>query len=436
LPALSEWETRTFPGIALSEGDRGLLARLGEEAESRLVVDELRDGLRVRARSWVGVVRLETVELRILPKLAGEQLGLVQMLEVTEGLEGLWRLEADATLDVSGGSLLDLVALLFAEATEGVLRRGLMPDYQEREEDLPVVRGRILADRQVLRRFGRLDRIECRFDELEQDVDENRLLVAALRVAVRRVVTPGVQRRLGRLRAVLEPVCTPEAADLRTLRHSLTYNRLNTHYKQAHTLAWLILDALGVDDLLTPGSTRSFAFLLNMNRLFEQFVERLLEAVLGGVGYRVDGQLVHSSIIWNATTEKYYARVIPDILIRLPKRPSARLAVDAKYKLYDQKKIASADVYQAFLYAYALSKGTDHHTEAPARLPTSILIYPSATSATQQLALEVRPLQAPPGARILALGLSIPAALSEFKARKPGPITEKLRALAMELLQP
>ena len=161
---------------------------------------------------------------------------MVRLLEFTSGLEGLWRFETEAAVEVAGDSLLDLVALLFAEATEGVVRRGLMAGYIEREEDLRVVRGRILADRQILERFGRLDRIVCRFDELEHDVDENRLLVAALRVAARHVETPSVHRRLGRLRAVLEPICDPSEVDLRGLRRSITYNRLNAHYERAHSL--------------------------------------------------------------------------------------------------------------------------------------------------------------------------------------------------------
>lgn len=53
------------------------------------------------------------------------------------------------------------------------------------EDDLPVVRGRLLGDQQVPRRFGRVDRLICRFDEHEQDILENQLLVAALRQLIR-----------------------------------------------------------------------------------------------------------------------------------------------------------------------------------------------------------------------------------------------------------
>jgi len=37
------------------------------------------------------------------------------------------------------------------------------------------------------------------------------------------------------------------------------YNRLNEHYREAHALAWLILDGLGIEDLYTGGAHRTFA---------------------------------------------------------------------------------------------------------------------------------------------------------------------------------
>ena len=421
LPTLREWETRSFRGVRLSSADRALVERLGDAGEGRLQIDELRDGLRVRARSWIGVVRLETVEIRIVPKLAGDHLGLVRLLEFTSGLEGLWRFETDSLVEVAGDSLLDLVALLFAEATEGVVRRGLMAGYIEREEALGVVRGRILPDRQMLQRFGQLDRIICRFDELEHDIDENRLLVAALRAAARRVITPSVHRRLGRLRAVLEPVCDPTGLDLRMLRREITYNRLNAHYEQAHGLAWFVLRALGINDLLDPGSTRSFAFLLDMNLLFERFVERLVGRVLDSRLYQVDAQVAHSSIIWDETTQRPYSRVRPDLVVRRRGTVDHRLAIDAKYKLYDDRRVAPSDIYQTFLYAYALSsRGTGAS-------PTALLLYPASSSERRPIRLKVRSLHTRQGADIVGMGIPIPDALNELQCNEDGPVRSALR---------
>ena len=90
------------------------------------------------------------------------------------------------------------LALLLAEECRRVVRAGLLADYIEREEDLPILRGRLLLDRQVLRRFGRLDRLECRHDEHERDILENRILAAALRACGRRAAACRCPPQCGR----------------------------------------------------------------------------------------------------------------------------------------------------------------------------------------------------------------------------------------------
>jgi 5-methylcytosine-specific restriction enzyme subunit McrC len=427
LPSLHEWEVRVFEGVRLSEEDRRLADRLRSGQDGRLEVEELRAGLRVRATAWVGVVRFESVEIRIAPKLTGDQLGLVRLLEYVSGIDAFKRPKGDVALEASGMNLLELVSLLLAEATEEVLRRGLLAGYLQCEDAIPVVRGRILADQQVRRRFGVIDRVHCRFDELEHDVDENRLLAGALRVAARRAKTPSLHRRLTRLRAVFEPICDADLLDLRAIRKGMTYNRLNSHYQRAHRLAWLVLDGLGVDDLLAAGSTRSFAFLLNMNLLFERFVERLVEACLSPREYRVELQHAYSSVIRNIDTDKPHGRVIPDIVVR--RRGVGlghRTPVDAKYKLYDEKTLAPSDVYQTFLYAYALGSA------AAGESPRALLFFPASGGAQSTLRLAVRPLTGRRAAEITAIGIPIPAALSELVEDRDGPVKTGIRRLLLD----
>ena len=430
LAPLSEWKTEFFPGIHLSRADRELVDRLGNIGAGRIQIDELRDGIRVHTSSWIGSVRLETIEIRVLPKLAGDHVWLARLLEFTSGIEGLSRLCADASVRVVGDSLLDFVALLFADSTERVLRNGLMSGYIEHEEDLGVVRGRILADRQILQRFGQLDHIACRFDEFHQDIDENRLLLVALRAALRRVLSTGVRRRLVRLHSVLAPVCDPTGLNLRNLRREISYNRTNAHYKQAHDLAWLVLDALGIDDLLAPGSTRSFAFLLDMNLLFERFIRRLVEQLLDPRLYQVEYQVRNSSVIWDLTTDRSYSRIVPDLLVSRRGDPNSRLAIDAKYKIYDGRAIASADIYQTFLYAYALS------TRRGGSKPTALLLYPIAIhqSRAKTIRLEVRSLETSQSADIVAMGIPIQAALLEIRSAEHGPVGTAIRRAILKVL--
>ena len=410
LGPLTEWATRVFDDVELTPEDRTVVGKLSQSADSRLQIEELRQGVRVRTRSWVGVVRLPTVEIRIVPKVTGDKLGLVRLVEYATGLDALTRLGDGATLDASSDSLLELFVILFVEASERVLRRGLLSGYVEREDDLPMVRGRILGDRQVLKRFGQLDRIVCRFDELEHDVVENQLLTAAMRVASPRVNSVGLQRRISRLRSVLEPICNTDKLDLARARATLTYNRLNAHYETAHRLGWLLFDAMGINDLFTPGETRSFSFLLNMNRLFERFVTRAIEQVLPVARYRVTSQFSLKSVVWNVSRQRPYTNIIPDVVVERREESDRRVVIDAKYKLYDERGFDPGDIHQTFLYAFALG------TTSPDAVPTSLLLYPATAEEPKNTRLRIRRLSGGVGAEIVGIGLSIASLLKELTA--------------------
>jgi 5-methylcytosine-specific restriction enzyme subunit McrC len=188
-----------------------------------------------------------------------------------------------------------------------------------------------------------------------------------------------------RLLAIFQEACRPDDLDLEGIRHRMTYHRLNEHYRNPHALAWLILDGLGTKDVLVTGETNCFAFLIDMNRLFEMFMFRLVDTLLAGSAMRVHYQRADRSIILNASTGQPYARVVPDILVeRSAAGTTARLAIDAKYKLYDERKLSSSDVYQSFLYAYAYGAAG-----GPA-LPAALLVYPSSSRSSHAVRLRVR----------------------------------------------
>jgi len=207
MPALEmrEWTTRLLAGVALTDSDRRLASALGD-GEPRLIVDELRDGVRVTARSWIGVVRFDSFEVTVVPKVAGGNLGVLHMLEYASGFRALEPLESERSLAVAKrGRLPDLIGLLLADATRLLVRDGLLSDYVTREETLTTLRGRLRVDDQVRRRFLQVDRLECRFDEHETDIVENRLLAAALAIARRVCVDDGVRRSVGRYHSIRRP---------------------------------------------------------------------------------------------------------------------------------------------------------------------------------------------------------------------------------------
>ena len=406
----SEWQHAVELGVGLTEEDRSILHSLDQVGERKLVVEELREGLRVRATSWVGIVRLATIEIRVAPKLPGDHIALARMIQLCCGVDGLRLLPQSTTFDPASESLLELIALLFADEAWRVVRRGLARHYVEREEVLGQVRGRILTDRQVLKRFGRLDRIHCRFDDLEGDVDENRLLLAGAVAATRHVRSVTLRRSLERLRSVLMLTCDVSEFDPRGVRKELVYDRLNAHYEAAHGLSYLLLDGLGLDDLLFQGTTRGTSFLIDMNALFERFVEVVFRRALEGRRVSVEAQLPMRSVLWDVGKNAPYGTVRPDLVIR---RDDGRvLAVDAKYKTYDVHDVSSADLYQLMIYALATCR--PRAGEEPS-LPKALLVYPASAAQSVNVVVEARSLGGSAEARVRTLALSIPEVLRELE---------------------
>lgn len=416
--AVGEWDRLQIPGVTLTAADCKLLGRLEALGEGRLRVEADATGLRVQTRSWVGLVRLGSVQINVVPKLAGEYVGLVRLLEWLADLDELTDLGSDPQIDLGGSHLLDLVALLFVREAERVLRRGARSDYVVREESLPVLRGRLLFDRQLRRRLGRVDRLECRHDDRSADIFDNRLLLAAAERCTARVTHVGVRRRASRVRARLARIC--DAREVALPRRPIPYDRLNAHYRHAHELAWLVLEgAQGLDDLYAAGDTRSFAFMLDMNRLFERFVEQVMRLAVSARGAQLFAQRRWGSIIRSADTGRTYRGITPDVMV-CTSDPPASVPVDAKYKRYSGKKVDREDLAQLFLYTASLG------AQPGGRPSLGLIVHPAESRELERVPLSVRRMAGGELVRIDVLGIPIPRVLNEVAGGGHGAVVGEI----------
>src|SRR5690606_11407541 len=118
--------------------------------------------------------------INIRPKYAGNELGVLKMLEYAGGYRALHDIGSDRHLPPAGSDLLDLLCHLLSVEATTVVRDGLIHDYTTEDEALTVLRGSLRFREQAIRRFGQLDALECRFDDFHADVIENRLLRTGL----------------------------------------------------------------------------------------------------------------------------------------------------------------------------------------------------------------------------------------------------------------
>jgi 5-methylcytosine-specific restriction enzyme subunit McrC len=430
--ALAEWRSGTLRDVHMAERDLRLAARLRAlPRDAQLDVQPSEGGVAVRSTGAVGLVRFTTFEVRVDPKLPGDHVQLFRLVEFASGVDGLVQLAGSPRLRGADANLLDFIVELLSSATDRILAAGLRADYVERENDLPALRGRLLPDRQELERFGLYDRVLCRYDEHEHDIPDNQLLALALAHGSHVATLPRVRRRARALAALLEELCDPRMLDVALGPEAFTYSRQNKHYRTAHALSWMVLQEQGPDEALATGQARLRSFLIDMNTLFERFLERALRVAVQPVGLGVETQR-SDSIFWRPDLRTRYARVRPDLLLQRAERPHARVPLDAKYKRYDNGKVDVDDLTQVFLYAYAY-----RDPEATGIPPRALLVHPSETPGEPRVTpLQVRSVaERVVDAELTVVAVHIPTVLNEADAGG-GPSLDGLRELSLRTLPP
>ncbi len=314
----------------------------------------------ITAQNLVGTLVVDDLRVLIRPKIRPENLFL--LLEV--GLdEHAWRQEA---FDYAKkADLLPSVIAFYARTLETTLARGLLRSYRHQEDRLVALRGRINTSAQF-RQAGVALPVACRYDEYTPDIAENRYLKAATRLALRVPrIDPEDRRRLLQQVASLEDVAD-EIMPADYLDRIPT-TRLNVHYQPVLRLARLLLENLTLAD--RRGQHAASSFVVDMNRLFENFVtQRLRRALRGHLEVR---DQVNSHL-----DTRRQVPIRPDLIFR--RRGHEVYVADIKYKLTDDARARTSDYYQLLAYATALD------------LPEGVLIYCLADGGRPERTVTVR----------------------------------------------
>ena len=423
---LGEYTTRRILVPAPTTSDLALADRLQGE-DGRLKVTWLSGGdVEIISTSWVGVVRFSAFDAVVVPKLVGGALNVLRMLEYATEVDMLRRLPDLRPLPADGADLLDLICLLLAEETKALVRGGILRNYHVVDDQLTVLRGRLMLREQFTRHYGQVHHLECRFDEYDADVPDNHLITLALNRARRIARSSSVKESVGRMYGLMHDACEPLVQELDWYERAIEYGRDNQRYRPAHELAKLVLRASGFSDFFATSHGDINVFLINMNTVFERFASRLIEDALEGTTLTVVRQSPLRSVIYDDDKDCSYATIAPDLVIQ-DRASEWSVPIDVKYKTYQDRKISAGDVYQSFLYAYVLGRG---RTERRAGL-----LYP-ATRTTDGPFLSIRSLDHHQvlGARIAGAGVDVPSALEALTSKKQPELFRRTRVMVERLI--
>lgn len=307
----------------------------------------------LRPESHVGALRVGETSIVVRPKIEAAR----AMFLISYALDpGHWREDDGAALTADAG-VLDAIAAAFARETRRAIGRGLLRGYRREEEALHGVRGRIRFADQLRRRPGVPLPVEVAFDEFTADVEENRLLHAALRLLARLPLRSADAR--AEVRALL-----PRFADVGAPSYrrggapDIAWTRLNAHYRRAAALARLVVEWSSLE--LRGGETAAAAFMIDMNAVFERFVRAALREELGlaETAWPEPDGVRRQRLRLDEADE---IRLEPDLMWLDGREPV--FVGDAKYKRTDNRAVPNADLYQMLAYCVA------------AGLPSGLLVY-------------------------------------------------------------
>ncbi len=305
---------------------------------------------KLRALSFIGVIRLPSgIRVEIAPKIEGLMEKLLFILCYTYNV----RIDPyDArTLFKEGSTFLDVIGFLFKQELEGIIELGLLRRYIEEIDNLNYLRGKMLLKEQMKHNYVNKQRFYCDYDELSYDNLENQTVLYALNLLTQIVSDKKLESELLMLREAMELWVTPRIEIQITEAEKITFNRLNEYYETLLELSKLVIQNKFIRDI-TTGEVLAFGFLIDMNKVFEKFVFKLIKEIYP------DKEIIEQEQATNLLKPENI-KIKPDILIKNKISAAILLVLDTKYKHIPENQ----DFYQIIAYSLAHKK-------------SGVLIYP------------------------------------------------------------
>jgi 5-methylcytosine-specific restriction enzyme subunit McrC len=390
---LYEHQTRSYQEIGLPPDHPVFeqLDRINQQAKKE-IINLGRKG--IRANEMIGLVRVNQIIFQILPKIdqkAGEPDGpegkanaaVLNLLFLLSYAYDLKLYQPDlAHLASRHANWYEILTYLFSSDLHRQIQLGFAQNYIFREENLSVIRGRWDLNRQIGQHAFVKDRFDVTFDEFSPDIRLNRVLRFVVEHLRKTTSDPRNLNLLSDLSSWLEPVTLLPEVMLGELDQVL-FNRLNERFQPAFQLARLFLSQQTLS--LQGGRTNTFAFVLDMNLLFERFVARFLvrhrHAILpaGWQNIQINPQAQGSSVYlaqrMTSGRPVPIAHLKPDILFQQPGFSHPLMVMDTKYKQLDlsmrRRGVAESDLYQMLAYITRFE------------CQQTVLLYPQPDAQTQ-----------------------------------------------------
>ena len=346
----------------LSEQEVRSIARLSKSIGIEILKPIIRQGqVCFQARQFVGIVRLGNRTLQILPKV---HRSLDRDASISEASRNLfWMLDYAQRLSIRETNLatlqkaknwFEILIYSFASHLKKQWLKGAPRHYQAVDAVLPTLKGKWRIPAQM-RRPAQKHQFAVTYDEFTTDTPLNRIFRYVVELLWKLTRDSTNRQLLSDLRYWMDEVTLLPAIALQDTQQ-VRLTRLNQQYEPLLNLAMLFLQNLGLT--LSVSDQTAFAFLFDMNQLFESFLTGFLQRHRREIlpDTLSDCQLLpqgRQAACYLATYQnRRVFKLKPDLVFR--DRDHYPLLMDFKYKRLnpsDRKLgISEADFYQMYAY--------------------------------------------------------------------------------------
>ncbi len=360
--------------------------------ETQLTEDEVEDRIFkilykrhqkvVKAQNQVGVVQFANgLQIEILPKIAvrpdeNERAVLRQLLLklLSHIRDYPYLLAGEAQLSSQKDyPILEVFIRSYIQELESICTNGLKSEYERVDENLNVLKGKLLIKDNIRANRLKLTKFYCRYQRYTPNSPVNRIIKATLEKLLSSSRTFQNRDKLYRLLDVFTQVETSK--NIQTdLQKALNLDRTYKEYQKIMMWSRLFLNNSSVTS--TQGNVVNTSIVFPMEKVFEDYIAFLFKKFSKDYIIRAQDRSVF--LVTHRNRGKF--RLRPDIVVANDEAPV--LIVDTKWKLlnaFQEREnygISQSDMYQ--LYAYGKKYELEHNkgNEQRVKPPHLVLLYP------------------------------------------------------------
>lgn len=321
---------------------------------------------KIQSNNYVGQIKIQDQQIHLFPKIFYNANNINSFNTKAIYSHILWYLSyskkfrfpnyKSSVSALKCNDFLEILIYLFSKYTKDLLSKCVYQQYEEVWQEHSFMRGRLNISEYVTKNIpnGNWHKLNCIYDEFTLDNKFNRIVKYVTSLLYNTTHDVSNKNMLREILFILDEVQNVKVSAEESA--NIQFNPAFQEFETVRDYCYLFLkNSVSFD---YQNKLKLFAFLLPMEKVFEDFVFGFIEKELN----------IHSNSQIEYLDNNKIFRLKPDVILCIN---SQKIIADTKYKLLysksnDQPKISQSDLYQMTAYAvrYNISK--------------IILFYPSA----------------------------------------------------------